>query len=84
MKTKFDICDQVSYFNDASQKVESSTVQGIKIIATKVHANEDGVDVLDECVAIYTLKNGINTPENTLFASEEECTKHYKELFAAM
>ena len=41
MKTKFDICDQVSYFNDASQKVESSTVQGIKIIATKVHANED-------------------------------------------
>ena len=45
METKYNVCDKVSYFNDASQKVETSTVQGIKIIATKVHANQDGVDV---------------------------------------
>ena len=33
---------------------------------------------------IYTLKNGINTPENTLFPSEEACVEHYKALFASM
>ena len=84
METKYNVCDKVSYFNDASQKVETSTVQGIKIIATQIHANQDGVDVCDEQIAIYTLKNGINTPENTLFPSEEACVEHYKELFAAM
>lgn len=84
METKYNVCDRVSYFNDASQKVETSTVQGIKIIATKIHANEKGEDVCDEMVPIYTLKNGINTPENTLFPSEEECVAHYKKLFAEM
>lgn len=83
MVTKYNVCDKVSYFNDASQKIETSTVQGIKIIATSVHATEEG-DVCDEQVAIYTLKNGISTPENTLFPSEEECKQHYKALFASM
>lgn len=84
METKYNVCDKVSYFNDASQKIENSIVQGIKIIATKIHANEKGEDICDEQVALYTLKNGINAPENALFPSDEACKEHYKALFAEM
>ena len=84
METNFNICDRVSYFNDATQLVENNVIQGIKIIATKVHANQDGEDVLDECVAIYSLKNGITAPEVALFASDEECKAHYAALFATL
>ena len=84
METKYNVCDKVSYFNDASQKIENSTVQGIKIIATKIHANEKGEDICDEQVAVYALKNGANAPENALFPSDDECKDYYKKLFAEM
>lgn len=84
MQTKFSICDVVSYFNDSSQRIESNPIQGIKIVATGIHADENGNDVLDSFVVLYTLKNGINLTENAVFASDEECKKYYASLFATL
>jgi len=84
MTLKFNITDEVFFFNDSTDLVESSTVRGIKVIATKIHADSNGKDVLDEAIAVYSLKNDVNCTENALFASKEECINAYKQLFAKM
>jgi hypothetical protein len=82
METKFNLCDRVSYFNDSEQRIESGVVKGIQVVPVDVHADENGEDVLDKSVVIYALKNGISIVEQAAFGSEEECKKHYIDLFA--
>lgn len=82
METRFAICQTVSYFNDSSQKIERSAVQGIKIVPTGIHADEGGNEVLDSHVVLYSLKNGINLTENACFGTDEECRLHYRKLFS--
>ena len=84
MTTKFNICDRVSYFNDAEQKIENAVVQGIKVVAVSIHADEKGNDVLDEAAVVYALKSGLSITEQAAFASDEECKAHYKALFAEL
>lgn len=84
IEIKYNICDEVFYFNDASQKIESNTVQGVRVTATSIHANEQGKDVLDSFVILYALKNGITLTENAAFTSKEECAQHYAALFASI
>lgn len=81
METKFNVCDQVSYFNDSEQRIESSSVKGINVIPVEMHADENGVDVLDRAVVVYALKNGITVVEQAAFKDEEECREHYRKLF---
>ena len=84
IEVKHNICDEVFYFNDASQNIESARIHGVKIQPTAVHANEEGVDVCDSFVIIYVLKNGINLTSNAAFSSKEECAQHYAALFATL
>lgn len=82
METRFAICDKVWFFNAPEEKVESAVVQGIRIMATDVHADESGEDVLDASVVLYEMKNRMVLTEREVFASREECIAHYRDVFS--
>ena len=81
METKFAICDKLWFFNATEEKIESAVVQGIRIMATDVHADEKGDDVLDASVVLYDMKNRMVLTEREVFASEDECREHYRHVF---
>lgn len=72
IENKFDLRDEVFYFNDAVQDVESSAVACISIV--DVNAKK----------ILYSLENGITIPESSAFRSREECVSYYASLFATL
>ena len=76
IENKFDLRDEVFYFNDAVQDVESSAVACIAAVA--MSAESDAKKIL------YSLENGITIPESAAFRSREECVSYYASLFATL
>lgn len=83
MEIKFNICDEVYFFNTASRSVEKVEISGIRVIPTGISKGEDGRNRLDSSEILYdTVNRGLVITQGEAFASEEECRKFYADFFA--
>lgn len=78
MKTKFDICDSVVFLNTTTGRFDTAEVKGIRIVATGMHADENGDNVLDAAVVLYET-NGPMVAEPEAFASVDEAKAYWLE-----
>lgn len=69
---KFNICDEVWYFNTASRKIEKVVIKGIQVVPTGISVGEDGKERLDGDVVLYQTKDGPVLAETEVFASADE------------
>ena len=81
IEIKYDICDEVCYFNASSCAIERDTVKGVQVIPTGISKDESGRDRLDGRVVLYQLKGGLVLTEQELFPGEEACRSWYLEFF---
>lgn len=81
IEIKFDICEEVYFFNTATCKIEKGEVKGVRVVPTGISHDENGRSKLDSRVVLYELVDGPMLAESELFVSEEECRKWYLEFF---
>ena len=78
IEIRFNICDEVVYFNTASCKFEKAEVASIRVIPTGISKDEKGKNLLDGSVVLYeTANRGPVLTEAECFGSEEEARAHY-------
>lgn len=81
MKTRFDICAEVVWFNTAARKFDTGEVKGIQIVPTGISKDEAGKDRLDGYEVLYKLDSGLVLAESEVFASEAEARESYVRFF---
>ena len=75
-EVKYDICQEVVFFNTATCKFEKGEIKGIQIIPTGIAKDSEGKNVLDGYMVLYTLQNNAVLAEPELFVDEESAREH--------
>lgn len=81
IEIKFQICDEVVYFNTAAMRFEKGVVKGIQVVPTGISTDEEGRRRLDGCEVLYSLESGLVLTAAEAFATEEDARDHYTEYF---
>lgn len=81
MKTRFDICAEVVWFNTATRNFDKGVVRGIQVVPTGISKDEAGNDVLDGYEVLYKMDSGLVLAESEVFASEAEARESYVRFF---
>lgn len=77
---KFNICDEVFFFNTASCQIEKAEIKGIQVIPTGISKDTEGKNKLDGSIVVYSMVNGPVLAETEVFGTKEECIDHYLEV----
>lgn len=81
MEVKFNICDEVFFFNTASCAVEKGEIKGIQVVPTGISKDAEGKNKLDGSMVLYSLMDGPVLAETEVFGSKEDCLAHYRDFF---
>lgn len=81
IEIKYQICDEVVFFNTAAMRFESGIVKGIQVVPTGISVGEDGRKRLDGCEVLYSLESGLVLTGAEVFDSEEEARDYYEAYF---
>lgn len=79
IEVKYNLCDEVYFFNTATCKVDKVEIKSVRIIPTAVSKDENGRNILDSYVVLYETVQNLVLSEPEVFATEEECKSHYLE-----
>jgi len=81
MKTRFDIMDEVWFFNTSERRFDSAQVRGIRVVPTGISKDEEGNDRLDGYAVLYEMDSRVVLTESEVFASEAEARESYVRFF---